>query len=106
LSVAIAQSGSYDEKAKQILDATNVEGGLIVHIGCSEGKLTAKLRANDSYLVHGLGTEAKNVEKAREYIKSLGIYGPVSIGKPDERAQNECRRLGEMAAQLVVKLFG
>jgi len=79
LSVAIAQSETYDEKAKQILDATNVEGGLIVHIGCSEGKLTAKLRANDSYLVHGLGTEAKNVEKAREYIKSLGIYGPVSI---------------------------
>ena len=33
-------------------------------------------------------------------------YGPVSIGKPDERAQNECRRLGEMTAQLVVKLFG
>ena len=33
-------------------------------------------------------------------------YGPVSIGKPDERAQAECRRLGKMVAELTVKLFG
>jgi len=33
-------------------------------------------------------------------------YGPVSIGKPDERARAECRRLGKIVAELTVKLFG
>lgn len=37
------------------------------------------LRANDSYLVHGLDKDAENVKLAREYIKSLGLYGKVSV---------------------------
>jgi len=45
LSVGIAQPSGYDRRAKQILNATNVKGGLIVHIGCGDGKLTAALRA-------------------------------------------------------------
>jgi len=65
--------------AKEILDATGVEGGLVVHVGCSDGKLTAALRAGDSYLVHGLDANAKNVDKAREHIQSLGFYGNVSV---------------------------
>ncbi|MCK4294095.1 MAG: hypothetical protein KAY65_12930, partial [Planctomycetes bacterium] len=39
------------ERARQILDATGVKGGLVVHIGCGDGKLTAALRANDSFIV-------------------------------------------------------
>lgn len=67
------------ELAKRILEATGVKGGLIVHIGCSDGKLTAALHANDGYLVHGLGRNKGNVRRAREYIKSLGLYGKVSV---------------------------
>ncbi len=78
LSAVMAQPSGYDQKAKQILDTTGIKGGLIVHIGCGDGKLTAALRANDGYIVHGLDTEAKNVAKAREYIRSLDLYGPVS----------------------------
>jgi len=66
------------EQAKQILDATGVKGGLVVHVGCGEGRLTAALRASDSYLVHGLDRDAANVQKARAHIRSLGLYGPVS----------------------------
>ncbi len=55
----------------------------MVHLGCGDGKLTAALRANDSYLVHGLDTDAKNVQKAREHIRSRGLYGPVSIAQFD-----------------------
>lgn len=79
LSVVMAQPGSYDKKAKQILDAAGIKGGLIVHIGCGDGRLTAALPARQNYLVHGLDTDAKNVEKGRKYIKSLGLYGTVSI---------------------------
>ena len=65
--------------AGKIFDATGVKGGLIVHVGCGNGKLTAALRANDSYLVHGLDTNAANVEQARNHIKTLGLYGKVSV---------------------------
>jgi len=33
-------------------------------------------------------------------------YGPVSIGKPDERARKQCERRGRRVAQLTKKLFG
>jgi len=66
-------------QAEQILKAASVKGGLVVHIGCGDGKLTAALRANDSYLVHGLDADAKNIEKAREHIRSLNLYGKVTV---------------------------
>jgi outer membrane protein assembly factor BamB/SAM-dependent methyltransferase len=69
------------DSAKDILDATGIRGGLVVHLGCGDGKLTAALRANDSYVVHGLDREARNVKKAREYIRSLGLYGSVSVDR-------------------------
>ncbi len=64
--------------AREILDATGVTGGLIVHFGCGNGELTAALRASDSYVVHGLDADAGNVEKARERIRATGLYGKVS----------------------------
>lgn len=33
-------------------------------------------------------------------------YGPVSIGKPDERVLNQCTRRGQRIAALTKKLFG
>jgi len=80
--VSAAEGGADpDEKtlAPQILVTTGVKGGLIVHVGCGGGKLTAALRAKDSYLVHGLDADAGNIEKAREHIRSLGLYGKVSV---------------------------
>ena len=74
------------KQAAAIMEATGVKGGLIVHIGCGDGRLTAGLRANDRYVVHGLDSDAGNVEKAREYIKSLGVYGKISIDKLRSRS--------------------
>ena len=68
---------------KEILDAAGVEGGLVVHLGCGDGKLTAALRGNDRYLVHGLDASAANVTAARSCIQSLGAYGPVSVDRFD-----------------------
>ena len=50
--------------AKGIVQDTGVRGGLIVHIGCGDGKLTAALCANDSYVVHGLDADARNIAAA------------------------------------------
>ena len=65
-------------EAKAILEATGVQGGLIVHLGCGEGKLTTALRASDRYVVCGLDANAENVARARAV--SLGAEGAVSLG--------------------------
>ena len=67
------------ELAAKALAASGVKGGLVVHIGSGDGKLTAALHANDSFLVRGLERDAKKVAAAREHIRSLGLYGDVSI---------------------------
>jgi len=66
-------------QARRILDAAGVKGGLIVHLGCGDGKLTAALRASDGYLVQGLDADAALIAKARRYIRSLGLYGKISV---------------------------
>jgi len=68
-----------NEQARRILDATGVKGGLIVHIGCRDGKLTAALHATDSYLVHGLARDTTDLDRARNYVQSLGVYGDVTV---------------------------
>jgi outer membrane protein assembly factor BamB len=77
--------GPKQDQARRILEATGVEGGLVVHLGCGDGKLTAALRAADRYLVDGLDTDAANVAKAREYLRSQGLYGSVSARQFDGR---------------------
>ena len=72
-------------RARQILDTCGVRGGLVVHLGCGGGTLTAALRADDRYLVHGLDTGPGQVEEARAHIKSLGLYGTVSVDCLDGR---------------------
>jgi len=79
LSVVMAQPTDYAQKARQILDISNVKGGLIVHIGCGNARLTAALHSGDGYLVHGLDTQTENLQVERDYVQSLGLYGPVSI---------------------------
>ena len=66
------------EQAKRILSLSGVRGGLVVHVGCGGGKLTAALRRGGGYLVDGLDRDAANVAKARAHIRSAGLYGPVS----------------------------
>ncbi|NQT87393.1 class I SAM-dependent methyltransferase, partial [bacterium] len=65
--------------AAKALDAAGVKGGLVVHLGCGDGQATAKLRANESFLVHGLDTDAKAVAAARKQLAASGRHGPVSV---------------------------
>ena len=75
----LVASVSAEDLAQSLLSSTNVSGGLIVHVGCGDGRLTAALRASEQYLVHGLDADPANVEKARQHIRSCGLYGPVSV---------------------------
>ncbi len=68
---------------QELVEATGIQGGLIVHLGCGDGKLTADLKVNDRYVVHGLDTDDTVISAAREYIHSRGIYGDVSVDRFD-----------------------
>ncbi|MDH3584907.1 MAG: PQQ-binding-like beta-propeller repeat protein, partial [Phycisphaerae bacterium] len=67
--------------AKQALEQSGVTGGLVVHLGCGDGKQTLGLRANPSLLVHGLDRDSANVARARAGVMDAGLYGPVSIDR-------------------------
>ncbi len=78
---ARAQASTGPGQAEQIFADTGVKGGLIVHLGCGDGRLTAALHAGEGYLVQGLDKDAGNVAKARAHVQSAGLYGRVAIDR-------------------------
>ena len=85
LLVCVATVASAQD-APEILDASGVRGGLVVHLGCNDGKLTAALRKNDRFLVHGLDFNPENVANARRFVHEQNLYGDVSIMHWADRA--------------------
>ena len=71
--------------ATDILKETGVTGGLVVHLGCGDGTMTAALHANDGYLVQGLDTSAERVAQARKLLSDKGLYGQVTARTFDGR---------------------
>jgi outer membrane protein assembly factor BamB len=65
--------------AQEIVKASGIKGGLVVHTGDGDGTFTADLFANDRYVVHGLCDTRRNVGEAREHIKQRNLYGRVSV---------------------------
>ena len=74
-----ASNNDVTAQARKILDTPGVQGGVVVHLGSGDGRLTAALRASDSLTVHGLEADPAMVTEARDYIHAQGIYGPVSV---------------------------
>jgi len=73
--------GLAEAQAQEVFNATGVKGRLVVHVGCGDGKLTAALRANTSYLVHGLDADSASVETARACLQAAGLYGHVAVDR-------------------------
>ena len=67
------------QDATEILLQTGITGGFIVHLGVGTGELTAALRQGDGIQVQGLDRDAVVVQKARERIRAMGIYGDVAV---------------------------
>lgn len=74
-----AASGASADLAKEIIDQTDITGGLVVHLGCGDGVLTEELRFNERYLVQGLDSSAADVAAARKRLREKGLYGKISI---------------------------
>jgi len=79
LFIAAVDSAVAAPGASEILKATGVKGGLVVHLGCGDGSLVAELGGMAGFAVHGLDTNSADIEKARNHIRSKGLYGKVSV---------------------------
>ena len=66
-----AQNADPLQAANQILEATGVQGGLILHLGSGDGQLTAALRVADSYQVQGLDRDAELPQHERAHVGAL-----------------------------------
>ncbi len=73
--------GSLAAFEKDFLAKTGVQGGLVVHLGCGKGHQTADLWTGNQFLVHGLDSDPRTVEKARQFIAEKGLYGKVSVNR-------------------------
>ena len=74
---AAERSDDSDDVASWLAD-TGIQGGLVVHLGCGDGRLAAKIAECERFLVHGLDRDAENVRRSRQYIRSRGVYGRVT----------------------------
>jgi outer membrane protein assembly factor BamB len=80
LVVCFACSADAGETAAAaIIKASGIKAGLCVHLGVTDGKLTAGLASGGKFVVHGLASAPAGVQKARKYIRSKGVYGRVSV---------------------------
>jgi NAD(P)H dehydrogenase (quinone) len=61
------------------------------------GNETTVCEINNMLLIHGMIVQGD---------PQGDHYGPVSIGKPDERVQKQCKRRGQRIAELTLKIFG
>ncbi|MHC4538106.1 MAG: hypothetical protein ACYS6K_29620, partial [Planctomycetota bacterium] len=66
-------------KVNTFLKKSNIKGGFVVHAGCGDGTLIAEMGKNKQYVIQGLESDQKQVDKARQTISATGNYGRLSI---------------------------
>ena len=81
LGAVVALAEEPELLARKLVDSAGVHGGLVVHLGCGDGRTTAALCRDDRYLVLGLDADAGQVDAARRHIQSLGLYGNTSVDR-------------------------
>ncbi|MBN1443788.1 MAG: PQQ-binding-like beta-propeller repeat protein, partial [Planctomycetes bacterium] len=77
--------GDGPEEARDLVRSSGVQGGLVVHVGCGDGRRTAALRASERYIVQGLERDADLVAAARVHLLGDGALGVVSAVQWDGR---------------------
>ncbi len=68
-----------DSPGDSLLRLAGVKGGLVVDVGCGEGRLATGLHGGPAFLVQGLERDPDLVEKARARVRAAGLYGKVNV---------------------------
>jgi outer membrane protein assembly factor BamB len=70
-----------DSLAAGLIRQSGATGGIIVHLGCGDGELTASLKVSEQFQVQGLDRDVAKVEAAREKIRAAGKYGTSAVDR-------------------------
>jgi len=62
-----------------IVKQTGLKGGLVVHLGCGNGDMTAAFRVADNVRVQGLDRSGARVAEARKMLLEKGLNGTVTV---------------------------
>jgi NAD(P)H dehydrogenase (quinone) len=88
LDESVSKHGKLDRK---------IGGAFTSSVDVGGGNETTIMGILETLLVHGFIVEGD---------PQGDHYGPVSLGKPDERAIKQCKRKGKRIAELTLKIFG
>ncbi len=69
LAAVVATGTVWANEPAAVLKEAGVTGGLVVHLGCGGGEMTAQLRTSDAFTVHGLDRDPANGHRARRLIQ-------------------------------------
>ncbi len=62
-----------------VVKSSGITGGVVVHLGCAEGRDTVGLCPDDGYCVQGLDADAAQIAKARKFIRETAHQGNISF---------------------------
>jgi outer membrane protein assembly factor BamB len=78
-ALCLAASVAAADDASDLLTASGVKGGVVVHVGCGDAELTRRLKADERYQVLGLTSDAAAVPALREKLYEAGVSGAVAV---------------------------
>lgn len=79
VAIAVMIGGTHGQTVEEVFQSVEFTGGLVVHLGVGDGRLTADLSKNGTFLVQGLTSSKDNLSQAREHIRAQNLYGLVSV---------------------------
>lgn len=79
---AAAQEGREMGK-RDVPTEMTAKGGLILYLGCGNGRSMVEHARGGSFLVHGLAADDSELNIVRTFIRSQGVYGKVSVSRQD-----------------------
>ncbi len=85
LTLLVISPVGADQTGADMISDAGISGGVVAHVGCGSGELTASLRIDESFIVEGLDTDSSHVEHALRHFRSLGLSGSVSASHFDGR---------------------
>jgi len=68
-------------RGQDLLNEVSVKAGLVVHLGCGDGQLTASLAGNDHIVVQAIDRDSDKIQLARQTIVEQGAYVSVTYGQ-------------------------
>lgn len=73
------KGGASVELKDELVSQSQVNGGLIVHLGCPDEKLIAAFASDDRFVAHGLTTDDESQRRMRAALNRRGLYGKASV---------------------------